>query len=745
MSTPLTFRRYAGSLQLDLSTFEALEAALEVPEALWIAMACPVEGLSCSRRLLDLMDLDQNGRIRVHELKQAVGFVASHLADRRGCTEASDTLELKRLSETGQALRPCAELLLELLDAPNRERISMSQFEQAMTRLKTLALFGEGILVPDTLPELELRAVATHLLTVLPGTPNSQGQRGVTVLTIQAWRDWHRQALAHQARQADAFTWGPQSLTLAHQLMAVRARVDEYFLQCRLVASQPDTAEHLRLEAQTIVDLMGDAPALSRAVASLPLAPPRTDGTLVLSLLHRGPSLEALQTVAKDLFLPVLGQAETLSEGDWKQLTEQADRILAWEQEGNRNPLLSTGTLLTLPAEQHEALAERCRYDSGCKERLDRRTELERLLVYQRWLLEFANNFISMPGLYHAEKPALFQLGTLILSGREFLLAVLVTNHAEHVRLASSNTLCVAYVKVISHLATVPEFEVAVPITSGSSAGIVPGRRGIFFRYDGQEFDAVVLEVVRNPVSPIEAMLQPFARVGQFISSKLEGLSSDGINSLDAQLAKGYQKATTLAVASVGTGQAALAGPIPAAPLAPALVAPTTAVVPPANTNLGTTLAGGGLAVAAVGSSVAFALGQLKQLTLVDVASTLLMLFVLVALPSGLVGYLKLRRRNLAVVLEGSGWALNDRLLVNRQLGSLLTRRPSIPPHARLLTLDEVTEKLRLRRLTGYEGDDDAAVRWWHVALMVLGLVAYLVWHFWGLIKDLLPLTTGSN
>jgi hypothetical protein len=88
-------------------------------------------------------------------------------------------------------------------------------------------------------------------------------------------------------------------------------------------------------------------------------------------------------------------------------------------------------------------------------------------------------------------------------------------------------------------------------------------------------------------------------------------------------------------------------------------------------------LAMGGLAVAAVGSSVAFIAHQLKALTLSDVISIIALGFLAVALPSGFVGWLKLRRRNLAELLEGSGWALNDRLRLTPNLTARITQTPS--------------------------------------------------------------------
>jgi hypothetical protein len=78
-----------------------------------------------------------------------------------------------------------------------------------------------------------------------------------------------------------------------------------------------------------------------------------------------------------------------------------------------------------------------------------------------------------------------------------------------------------------------------------------------------------------------------------------------------------------------------------------------------------------------VGSSVAFIAAQLKALSVADLVSIVVIGFAAVAAPSGFGGWLKLRRRNLAQLLEGAGWALNDRLRVTPGLAARVTQTPS--------------------------------------------------------------------
>jgi hypothetical protein len=58
----------------------------------------------------------------------------------------------------------------------------------------------------------------------------------------------------------------------------------------------------------------------------------------------------------------------------------------------------------------------------------------------------------------------------------------------------------------------------------------------------------------------------------------------------------------------------------------------------------------------------------------------LLVPFLIYAIPISIATWLRLRRRDLGTLLEGSGWALNARVYLDVALADRLTQRPSVPP-----------------------------------------------------------------
>jgi hypothetical protein len=693
----LVFRKYGGSIQMLLRRFEDLEKAIEAPEALWVALACPTTGLACDQRFLDLLDTDGNGRIRAEELKAAVRWTRAMLEDTRGCDEGSSSLELRWLSEEAAALKQSAELVKEALDLPG-EKISLEDVRNSEKELRARGRNGDGIVAPEHMPREELAALARRILEVLPGATNRAGKTGVDAATLEAFRAGKARGIARMDAKAEVFAWGDETLARADQLVALAPRLDEYFLQGRLVAAQPEASPLLKLPGERFPGVLGDREALDRAASALPIAPPNPRGELRWSELLRGPSHEALEALRRDVVAPLLGDEPALQEAAYRGLLARAERAIAWRKEAEEDRVVALGDeLRSVRDELIEELAAACASDLALRPRLDAVENLEKLLLFQRWLLAFANNFIAVPDLYSLKRRALFEQGRLILAGRLFTLAIHVPDRAAHAALASSNTLCLAYLKLERPGLAAP-LEVVVPVTSGTSEGITVGKRGIFYDREEKEYDATITQVISNPVSLWEAMTAPFARIGKFISSKVQSFGESGDKAMEAKLA--------------------------AAPAPPPAGAPAPAASP-----LGGTIAAGGLAFAAVGSAIAFILNQLRSLTLLDLLRATLAIVLIVMIPAGILGWWKLRQRNLAVLLEGSGWALNDRLLLTRPLGRLFTRRPPRPANSSVDRTDLIPS-------VKADDEEEGSTRGVWLALLILGVVLTLAWEFRAPIAD---------
>ena len=125
-----------------------------------------------------------------------------------------------------------------------------------------------------------------------------------------------------------------------------------------------------------------------------------------------------------------------------------------------------------------------------------------------------------------------------------------------------------------------------------------------------------------------------------------------------------------------------------------------------------------GLALGAIGSVLAAVISGFLDLAWWKIPFAILGLLLLISGPSMIIAFLKLRKRNLAPILDANGWAINARVVVNIPFGNTLTHLASIPFGAKLNLNDPFAERGR---------------PWWQWALVVVaavGLVLAAMWKY---------------
>ncbi len=247
-------------------------------------------------------------------------------------------------------------------------------------------------------------------------------------------------------------------------------------------------------------------------------------------------------------------------------------------------------------------------------------------------------------------------MGTIVVDGRRLEFCARVENRAAHKAVASESLIFLVYAQVLEKDSAAPAFEVVAPVTSGERGRLRAGKRGLFIDVQGKEWDAVIVEVVENPISIKEAMLLPFRRAQKMIADRVESM-----------LAK-QQAAHEAALVST-----AAAG----APAAPAAEKKDSA-------GMQNLLIGGSIAFAAIGSALAYVVSAVTSIAPLKLLGGIAGLAAGLAGLSALLAWLKLRRRDMGMLFEASGWAINPRMKITRRLGIIFTRTPDFPPGTRV-------------------------------------------------------------
>lgn len=691
----LTFRNFGGIYQLQIRDFADLAQIQALDPARWAATSAPVADLRCDADFLKFIDADRNGRVRVSDLLAARDWLFQHLSGRSHLHEKTESVLLADFDVSkpaGARLRQTAEHLLKKISAPTAAAISLAQIREFRSQYTQTLANGDGVVCPEVVSDPEVNQFMVDVMATVGSVPDLSGRAGVGQAQLdrfleraRAWRSW-RDAPQSATGQAGAILpWGDETTAAAGLVEGLDGKMDQYFWQCDLLRQDPQAQVRLRWSEEELRGLKASEPrAIEQALAEAPLAPPQANGTLALdgevNPFYRD-RLARLKTV---VLARVAGsEPRELSRAGWHQVREVFAAYFAWRARQPTEPFdkipddrMGKYLLGPLADRLRKLIAE----DAAAASSIEQLASLERIVLYHRWLLELANNFVNFSAIYHPRLRALMEHGTIVMDGRRLEFSVIVRDRAEHKKVAAESLMFLVYAQVMDQDG-VPLFEVATPVTTGDRGRLRVGKRGIFIGLDGRELDAVIVEMVENPISLMEAVKEPFRRAWGFVASKFHEFTVQYMSKAEKQALE----------ASARSAAALAAPPAPDKPAA-------------AGGGMSSILMGGGIALAAISSALAFVVSSLSQIDPLDVFYSIGLIVGIIAAISGFLGWLRLRRRDMAMLLEANGWALNVQMKLTGRLGRLFTRTPRIPKGSRielvdlLAGFDEEEEELALAR-----------------------------------------------
>ncbi len=270
--------------------------------------------------------------------------------------------------------------------------------------------------------------------------------------------------------------------------------------------------------------------------------------------------------------------------------------------------------------------------------------EEERLLRYKLHLGELLENYVTMKRLYDHDSYAIFQTGILRIDGREMNLCFHVDSEATHSALVNESNCCVIYLK-LTRPGEKAERMICAVVTTGRVGTLYIGRNGVFYDRDGKDWEAVITKVVENQVSLAEAFWSPWKKIGESITELIKKFMGEK----QLKATEGVQKSVTNPQQS--GGGAAMASSVAAI----------------------------GIGVGMLGAAAASLITAVKGLHpwwMFFVALGAIVL--VVSIPSVIIAYFKLRRRDLGAILNASGWAINRTMRFSMRRAREFTKRRSI-------------------------------------------------------------------
>src|SRR5690554_5881804 len=143
------FSRVGGVNRVNLESGNDLVHLRELDQKLWTALSCPVYGLEIDDNTLQLIDTDNNGKIRVPEILQAVEWSCSVVTDPDILLQKSNELKLEHIqtnSEEGVQMLSSAKQILGNLGKADADTISTNDTSDTIAIFSQTKFNGDGII-----------------------------------------------------------------------------------------------------------------------------------------------------------------------------------------------------------------------------------------------------------------------------------------------------------------------------------------------------------------------------------------------------------------------------------------------------------------------------------------------------------------------------------------------------------------------------------------------------------------------
>ncbi len=546
------------------------------------------------------------------------------------------------------------------------------------------------------------------IIECLGSVPDRSGKPGVNTEKVEvffeearAYSNW----LAEANTVPGVFPLGREKTeAAAAAVRAARVKVDDYFARCRLAAFDPRTALILNRKEEEYLELTArDLSLTASEVAGFPLAQIGAGRSLPLRGGLNPAHAAAVETLRDSAVVPLLGQSDELTESGWLGLTAKLTAFENWlaSKQGLSIEKLGEPRILEIrEGKAHETLVGLIEKDKALEAEATSLENVEKLVRYYRDLFLVCTNFVNFQDFYDGEDAAVFQCGKLFLDQRECQLCLRVEDAAKHAAMAALAGAYLAYADCSRP--TGEKMQIVAAFTAGDSENLMVGRNGLFYDRQGRDWDATITKIIDNPISLRQAFWAPYKKL---------------VRMIEEQVGKRAAAANTASTATLGSAAENVANADKAAGAPPAEA--------PKKIDVGS-VAALGVAVGALGAFmtavVGYATGILKAGVLATGAAVLGVML-LISLPSVVLAYITLRKRNLGPILDANGWAINAHAKINVAFGTTLTKVARLPAGSRRDTRDRYVDK---------------GLPWKRIVLLLLIIVAGYRWYE-GAFDRLLP------
>lgn len=654
------FDNIGGASRVRISKGEDIRHLAELDPKMWTVLSCPVKGLEIDDKSLAYIDNDADGKIRVNDIIATAEWMTGALKNADLLLEGKDHIDIEQFADTeaGRKLQDSAKQILGNLSKEGSV-ISLTDTSDSAAIFAQTRFNGDGVITEATAEDADDKAAIAAAVASFGGVADRSGVQGVNAEMIENFYKALADYVAWQESAVEApFGDGTDAAIEAYN--ALDAKVKDFFMRSRLAAFSPDSTAALdvqtsRIEAISSENLTGK----TDDIAAYPIA--RVTGKAEIDLSEPvNPAWAAQFETVKAL----IKDKKTLTEADWAEIGARFAAYTAWKgaKAGAEVEALGLDAVKDFIARNRkEALLSLVAQDSALAEEAANIDMVDKFLHIYRDFARLLRNFVTLNDFYAKDKvvAAIFQSGRLIIDQRECRFCMKVTDMAKHNASAATSGMFLIYCDCTTKTSA-EKLNIVAAVTVGDIGNLIVGKNAVYYDNAGTEWDAVITKVVDNPISVAQAFWSPYRRMAKAIENLISKNAADKDAKMMADANTKINAAPAALPAAAPEGKPAAAPPFDIAKVAGIFAAV-------------------GVALGMIGTALSGLLKGLFALKWWQLLIVFAGIMLLISGPAMVMAWLKLRRRNIAPILNANGWAVNAASKISIPFGETLTDVAKFP------------------------------------------------------------------
>lgn len=691
------FVNIGGSARVSIKSGEDIAHLHELDPKMWTVLSCPTTGLEIDDKSLKYMDCDGDGKLRINDVIQVSQWITSVLKDKDLILKGEASIDINQINTddaNGKKLYSSARQILENLGKEGTV-ISLADTADITAIFAKTRFNGDGIITDASSDDAEIKATIAAVISTIGSVVDRSGAAGIGTEQIEAFYKNLADYVAWTESAVEA-PYGENTDAVIAAYNALDAKVKDFFMRSKLAAFSPNSTASLDIQTSRIDAISAENLSdKNEEIAAYPLTHITGKSEIALDAAIN-PVWEKNFNVLKSFAFDASNNV--INESDWASIAAKFAAYQSWRngKAGVAVEALGLDAIRNfISQDKKAALLELVAQDAALKEESDNIEMVDKFLHIYRDFFTLLKNFVTLKDFYNKDEniKAIFQCGTLIIDQRACKFCMKVNDTAKHSAAAGKSGMYLVYCDCTTK--TKPgKLQIVAAVTVGDIGELAVGKNGVFYDNSGLEWDAVVTKIIDNPINISQSFWSPYRRMATAVENLINKSAADK----DAKMMAN-------ATASINAAPAKTADPAKAAAAAPPFDIAKFAGI----------FAALGMAVGMIGTALTSVFKGLFALTWWQMILLFFGIIMVISGPAMVMAWMKLRRRNIAPLLNANGWAINAISKISIPFGETLTEIAKYPK----MKLNDPFAKKGLKTWQK-----------WGITILMIAVVAAALWIF---------------